>query len=541
MKNSIITFLIILILGCNQTPVQISHTPQNKIIPTPKEINYLSNKMSLKLPRDIKIYLSEDSLMPIATIFMDQLNLLGIEYSLSYDIATNSTISLVLDDTLEVEEHRISTDQNIIISGGSYNAISAAMTSVLHLLEKNGEDDILFPLVKIRDFPDASYRGLLIDLARRWHTIETLKKLIDLSAFYKLNYMQLHLTDDQSFTFPSKAYPKLATKDSHYSKEELVDLVDYSKLRGITLIPEIDIPGHSKKFIETYPEIFSPKLKDWGKNMWGGDAINNVINIGSEEVYAAIDILLDEVIEVFHTSPYIHIGADEATIDNLEGDPLAEAMMKKENLGGDVHELYRHFIVRMNEMVKSKNKIMCIWEGFKREGKVQIPKDIIVFEFESLYNLPNHLVEDGYTLVNTSWVPLYVVGTGIEGGWIPRKWEPKKIYSWNMWQWDHYYYKSPASKKPIQLDKTPQVIGAQMCAWEQTDEGEIPSLRKRVPTFVERIWNTDYKLPFEEFYTNLDKSDHRLTAIIRNSEQDSLLVGYNILDDGNGVPIKAED
>ena len=140
--------------------------------------------MSLKLPRDIKIYLSEDSLMPIATIFMDQLNLLGIEYSLSYDIATNSTISLVLDDTLKVEEHRISTDQNIIISGGSYNAISAAMTSILHLLEKNGEDDILFPLVKIRDFPDASYRGLMIDLARRWHTIETLKKLIDLSLIH---------------------------------------------------------------------------------------------------------------------------------------------------------------------------------------------------------------------------------------------------------------------------------------------------------------------------------------------------------------------
>ena len=76
---------------------------------------------------------------------------------------------------------------------------------------------------------------------------------------------------------------------------------------------------------------------------------------------------------------------------------------------------------------------------------------------------------------------------------------------------------------------------------EQTDEGEIPSLRRRVPTFVERIWNTDYKLPFEDFYSKLDKSDHRLTAIIKNSEQDSLLVGYNILDDGNGLPIRSED
>ena len=540
MKNSILIFLIILIIGCNENPMQISHTPQNKIIPTPKEIKYLSNKKCLKLPKDIKVYSSDASLRPIVTIFVEQLNLLGHKHQLSFDKTTNATFSIILDETLKTEEYQINIDKSVIVSGGSYKAISSAMTSVLHLVEKK-DDYTLFPMVEIKDYPDATFRGLLIDLARRWHSINTLKKLVDMSAFYKLNYMQLHLTDDQSFTFPSKAYPKLATKDRHYTKEELVDLVNYAELRGITLIPEIDIPGHSRKFIETYPEIFSPKLKKWGKNMWGGDAFNNVINVGSEKVYSALDVILDEVIEIFHTSPYIHIGADEATIDNLKGDPLAEAMMKKENLEGNVHELYRHFIVRMNDMVKSKNKTMCIWEGFKREGKTEIPKDLIVFEFESLYNLPNHLIEDGYTLVNTSWTPLYVVGTGIEGGWIPRKWEPKKIYSWNMWQFENWYHKSPSHKKPIQLDKTPLVIGAQMCAWEQTDEGEIPSLRRRVPPFVERIWNTDYKLPYEEFYTNLDKSDNRLTSIINNSEQDSLLVGYNIVDDGNGLPIRAED
>ena len=540
MKNSITIFLIILIIGCNENPMQISHTPQNKIIPTPKEIKYLSNKKCLKLPKDIKVYSSDASLRPIATIFVEQLNLLGHKHQLSFDETTNANMSIILDETLKTEEYQINIDQSVILSGGSYKAISSAMTSMLHLIEKK-DDHTLFPMVEIKDYPDATFRGLMIDVARRWHSINTLKKLVDMSAFYKLNYMQLHLTDDQSFTFPSKAYPKLATKDKHYTKEELVDLVNYADLRGITLIPEIDIPGHSRKFIETYPEIFSPKLKKWGKNMWGGDAFNNVINVGSEKVYSALDVILDEVIEIFHTSPYIHIGADEATIDNLKGDPLAEAMMKKENLEGNVHELYRHFIVRMNDMVKSKNKTMCIWEGFKREGKIEIPKDLIVFEFESLYNLPNHLIEDGYTLVNTSWTPLYVVGTGIEGGWIPRKWEPKKIYSWNMWQFENWYHKSPSHKKPIQLDKTPLVIGAQMCAWEQTDEGEIPSLRRRVPPFVERIWNTDYKLPYEEFYTNLDQSDNRLTSIIKNSDQDSLLVGYKIIDDGNGFPIRAED
>ena len=540
MRSSTLILLIFTIVGCNNKPNQIVYRSQNKIIPTPKEIEYLSIENSLKLPKYIKVYCSDESLKPIANIFMEQLNVLGLENKLSIEETTNATISIILDDTLKTEEHQISIDQSVILSGGSYKAISSAMISLLHLLEKKG-NDIIFPLVEIKDYPDATFRGLLIDLARRWHSINTLKKLVDMSAFYKLNYMQLHLTDDQSFTFPSKAYPKLATKDRHYSKEELVDLVNYADLRGITLIPEIEIPGHAKKFIEAYPEIFSPKLKDWGKNMWGGDAINNVVNIGSEKVYDAINVILDEVIEIFDTSPYIHIGADEATINNLKGDPEAEAMMKKENLDGDVHELYRHFIVRMNDLVKSKNKTMCIWEGFKRDGKVQIPKDLIVFEFESLYNLPNHLVEDGYTLVNTSWEPLYVVGTGIEGGWIPRKWEPKKIYSWNMWQFENWYHKSPSSKKPIQLDRTPLVIGAQMCAWEQTDEGEIPSLRRRIPPFVERIWNTEYKIPFKRFYDNLDKTDQKLSILINNNKQDSLLIGFNIIDDGNGLPIRAKN
>ena len=133
-------------------------------------------------------------------------------------------------------------------------------------------------------------------------------------------------------------------------------------------------------------------------------------------------------------------------------------------------------------------------------------------------------------------MPLYVVGTGIEGGWIPRKWEPKKIYSWNMWQWENFYHKSPASKKPIQLDKTPLVIGAQMCAWEQTDEGEIPSLRRRVPPFVERIWNTDYKLPYEEFYTKNEEVDlkrHKALGVVINlkprpiSEIETLLIKFD--------------
>ena len=213
--------------------------------------------------------------------------------------------------------------------------------------------------------------------------------------------------------------------------------------------------------------------------------------------------------------------------------------MKKNNLGSDIHELYRYFIVRMNNFFKSKGKQMFVWEGFSRNGKIEIPRDITVFEFESLYNLPNHLVEDGYKLVNTSWKPLYVVRSGNpDPNVLPLKWGPERIYEWNMWRWETWYYKSPAHKKPIQLDRNKNVIGAQMCSWEQTDESEVPSLRKRLPSFVERIWNVDKKVEFDVFFEKVNKTDIVLSEIISDKSQDSLLIGFNIIGDAKGNPTR---
>ena len=96
----------------------------------------------------------------------------------------------------------------------------------------------------------------MIDLARMWHDVPTLKNVIDMAAFYKINYLQLHLSDDQSFTFPMEKFPKIATPDRPYSKQDFRDLVKYADDRGIIIIPELDVPGHSRQLVEIYPEIF---------------------------------------------------------------------------------------------------------------------------------------------------------------------------------------------------------------------------------------------------------------------------------------------
>ena len=107
-----------------------------------------------------------------------------------------------------------------------------------------------------------------------------------------------------------------------------------------------------------------------------------------------------------------------------------------------------------------------------------------------------------------------------------------------MWKWETWYYKSSAYKNPIQLDRNKNVIGAQMCSWEQTNESEVPSLRKRLPSFVERIWNVDKKVEFDVFFEKVNKTDIVLSEIINHKSQDSLLIGFNIIGDNKGNPIR---
>ena len=536
-----IFLLSLTVLSCSKKVKYVDKEVNINVVPLPKKVDVVESNKYILLPKKIKIFIDSNEKENLFDLISKDFKKLS--FSNSFELVKNknrSNLSLEIDKELDEEEYEIAVKNKIVIKGGSLRAIKMARSTLLQLSE-NDKGRITLPIINIKDNPDASYRGLLIDLARKWHKVETIYKLIDLASFYKLNYLQFHLTDDQLFTFPSENFPKLQTKDKHYTKEELLSFVDYANQRGVVIVPEIDVPGHSMQFVKKYPEIFSiSDAESGGEDLFGGRVdFVNVLNMGKEEVYTSLEKLFIEVMDIFHTSPYFHLGADEANLKLIVDDPDVKKFMKKNNLGNDIHELYRYFIVRMNDFFKSKGKQMFVWEGFSRSGKIEIPRDITVFEFESLYNLPNHLVEDGYKLVNTSWKPLYVVRSGNpDPNVLPLKWGPERIYEWNMWRWETWYYKSPAYKKPIQLDRNKNVIGAQMCSWEQTDESEVPSLRKRLPSFVERIWNVDKKVEFDVFFEKVNKTDIVLSEIINDKSQDSLLVGFNIIGDSEGNPMR---
>ncbi len=382
-----------------------------------------------------------------------------------------------------------------------------ALITLLQLIREN-EHGYCVPLGRIQDYPFAKYRGLMVDVARKKHKLVDLEKLIMLCVWYKINYLHIHFSDKQSYTLPSKAFPDLPTRWHHFTAEDIKMLNKLAKKHHITLVPEIDLPGHSKSIIDAYPEVFKVKSKKIG---------TNTINIGNEETYQAVAQLIEEICNLFPDSPIIHMGADEVKKEGLWEDPRVKKFMEDKDIPNP-EELYKYFIIRMNEMVKKHGRKMAIWEGFRPGGEINIPKDILIYEFECTYNPPDNILKQGYHVVNTSWKPIYVTRR--------KHWPLKEIYKWNLYRWDNHADHSPATKNPFQFKPTGQVIGAQMCSWAQKRRKQIRSLKRRIAAFSEKIWNKSIATKefgtltpeeFEDFMKRLRSADQKLIRLMKHT------------------------
>lgn len=228
----------------------------------------------------------------------------------------------------------------IAASGGS-GFLYGAMT-LTQLLGAGDSANARIPALEIADSPRFAWRGLMVDTARHFQSLESLRAIVDHMAEVKLNVLHIHLTDDQGWRFEVKRYPKLTQvgawrkgTDSgqgegprtggFYTQDELRALVAYAKARGVTLVPEIDLPGHAQALLAAYPELgvigAQPEVShDWGINPY-------LFNPGPEGM-AFVRNVLDELMDVF-PSEVIHLGGDEAVKDQWERSPQVQAQMRK--------------------------------------------------------------------------------------------------------------------------------------------------------------------------------------------------------------------
>ncbi|WP_158285105.1 family 20 glycosylhydrolase [Arenibacter aquaticus] len=460
------------------------------IVPHPKEIKL--NEGELYLDEVVRVGFKNQKVSAVADLMAQDL------YKL-YQIRVKAKegkadIFLDIDNSLAEEEFNIIvTKANVTVKGGSYNAVCMGVTSVLQLA-KPKKAGLIFPLCEIKDKPTSEYRGVMLDVARQWHSIETVKQVVELCRWYKIRYLQIHLTDDQSFTFPSTTYPNLPTKGRHYSLDELKYLVDFATKRGVVIIPEFDAPGHTTAMRKAMPELFGPS------NL-------GVVDMTKDEVYRAMETIMKEMMDVFYTSPYFHIGGDEAWLGEFQKKEATKAHVAKNDFD-NAHDVYLDFLVKMHEVVKKHGKKTLVWESFSGEGsrKVKIPKDMIVFAWETAYQRPESLLKNGYTIINASWKPAYVTP-----GW---RWTKEYIYNWNLHRWENHWNATPAYFNPIQLDKSTPILGGQLCSWEMSEEEQIASIHKRVSAISEVFWNGEGKKSYEDYNERAHIVDDLYTKLI---------------------------
>jgi hexosaminidase len=253
------------------------------------------------------------------------------------------------------------------------------LETILQLLTKTKEGGSYFPLVTIKDAPRFSWRGLMIDVSRHFIPLDVLKRNIDAMAAVKMNVLHLHLTDNEGFRVESKTFPRLHGKGSngdYYTQAQIKDLILFAEERGIIIVPEFDMPGHTKSWFAGYPQLASgagpyepgPPVDFHSAQQMDLRSIMQFVNNApfpaidpsKESTYEFIDKFIGEMSSLF-SSPYIHIGADENNGVIWKNNPSIVAFMKAHNFQ-NTHELQAYFVGRVNKIVARHHKQMIGWE-----------------------------------------------------------------------------------------------------------------------------------------------------------------------------------
>lgn len=298
------------------------------------------------------------------------------------------------------------------ISGHGAAGAYYGTRSMLQLIPAGG--DPALPACRVKDAPRFVWRGMMLDVGRHYQKPEHIKRFIDSLAFHKMNVFHWHLTEDQGWRIEIRKYPKLtevgAWRESSppygnrnsddgvryggfYSQAEIKDIVAYAAARHITVVPEIEMPGHAAAAIAAYPEFGNRDVPGYAPKVLTRWGVHPYTFAPTAETFAFLEDVLSEVLELF-PSKYIHIGGDEAPKDQWKQSATAQAVMKREGLK-DEHELQSWFIRRIEKFLSSKGRRLVGWDEIQEGG---LPKSATMMVWRDS-NWAKHALELGNQVV----------------------------------------------------------------------------------------------------------------------------------------------
>ncbi|MCE2766379.1 MAG: beta-N-acetylhexosaminidase, partial [Fimbriimonadaceae bacterium] len=307
--------------------------------------------------------------------------------------STSNVIRIKLDSKAKLGEegYRLTVDPQMVeIVAAKPAGAFYAVQSLRQLLpadsfgNKKSSQKLVVPSVIIEDVPRFSWRGSMLDTGRHFMPKEAIKKYIDTLALHKLNVFHWHLTEDQGWRLEIKKYPKLTSVGStrsktmlkyspaeyenkpyggFYTQQDAKEIVKYAAERYVTVVPEIEMPGHSQAAIAAYPELGNTKDQLEVANKWG--VVTHVYNPELTTIKFLQDVL-DEVMAIF-PSKYIHIGGDECPKDEWKASPRVQQLIKERGLK-DEHEMQSWFIGQMDKYLASKGRNLIGWDEILEGG-----------------------------------------------------------------------------------------------------------------------------------------------------------------------------
>lgn len=340
------------------------------------------NRMYQTLNRRTSLYFKTQYITPSANTGPAQLTI---------TVHSNAAGEIGIDESYSLKV----TEQNISLDAPTTAGALHGLQTILQLAYK--EDRAFYlPTVIINDAPRFKWRGLMIDVARHFISLDEMKRNIDAMAAVKMNVLHWHLTDDEGFRVESKQFPllhKLGSNGDYYTQEQLKELVKYAADRGIMIVPEFDMPGHAQSWFAGYPELASlpGPYRPGPRTQWQNDnpdpsrpstrSIGDLIKYmvsptfdpTNEDVYKFLDKFVGEMTTIF-PSGYVHIGADENNGMAWKLNPEIMAWMKKKEMQ-TTDELQRHFVKRVHDILKKHDRRMIGWEEIYND---KLPKDAIV-------------------------------------------------------------------------------------------------------------------------------------------------------------------
>ncbi|MCB9080363.1 MAG: family 20 glycosylhydrolase [Lewinellaceae bacterium] len=431
--------------------------------------------------------------------------------------ATSNRINLKLDSKFPSSEgYRLSISASgIDLTAATPAGLFYGIQSLLQLATAGRESNTLTKIAAavIQDQPRFGYRGMHLDVSRHFFPVAFIKEYLDMLATYKFNYFHWHLTDDQGWRIEIKRYPKLQqvaawreeTLQGHarnqparydgrayggfYTQSEVREIVKYAQERYITIIPEIEMPGHSVAVLAAYPELACTDGPFKVATKWG---VFEDVFCPKEETFTFLENVLSEVIALF-PGKYIHIGGDECPKTRWKESSLAQAVMKTNNLA-DEDELQSYFIRRIEAFLQSKGKRLMGWDEILEGG---LAPNATVMSWRGIQGGID-AARQGHDVVMTPtqycYFDYYQADNALEplaiGGMLPIE----KVYSY----------------EPIPAELTPQesrhILGAQGNVWTEyiADPADVQYMAyARMMALSEVVWSDPTQKEFRGFAQRL--------------------------------------